>query len=130
MKRVWTNGCFDILHRGHVEMLAYAKSLGDHLTVGIDSDSKVKEDKGRSRPYNAQGDRAYILESLRSVDTVVVFNNTSELEEIIKELRPDVMVIGSDWHKKTVIGAKHVKKLIFFDRIGEYSTTKILECGK
>jgi D-beta-D-heptose 7-phosphate kinase/D-beta-D-heptose 1-phosphate adenosyltransferase len=110
-------------------MLAYAKSLGDHLTVGIDSDSKVKEDKGRSRPYNTQGDRAYILESLESVDKVVIFNNTSELEENIKEIGPDVMVIGSDWHKKTVIGAKHVKKLIFFDRIGEYSTTKILEHG-
>ena len=129
MKRVWTNGCFDILHRGHAEMLAYAKSLGDHLTVGIDTDSKVKRDKGPERPYNTQEDRIYMLESLKSVDAVVVFDSASELEEVIKEIGPDVMVIGGDWRKKTVIGAKHVKKLIFFDRIGEYSTTKILEHG-
>ena len=74
MKTVWTNGCFDILHRGHIEMLAYAKSLGKHLVVGIDSDKKVKLDKGISRPYNTEEDRKTMLTSLKYVDEVVIFD--------------------------------------------------------
>jgi len=124
---VWTNGCFDILHRGHFEMFKYAKSLGHHLIVGLDSDEKVKKDKGEDRPYNSLEDRKFALESIRYVDEVRVFDSTKGLEELIKSIQPDIMVIGSDWKGQKVIGQQHAGHLRFFDRVGSYSTTNILE---
>tara|TARA_R100001163_G_C5066170_1_gene204445 strand:+ start:276 stop:668 length:393 start_codon:yes stop_codon:yes gene_type:complete len=127
VKIVWTNGCFDVLHRGHFEMLEYAKSLGELLVVGIDSDKKVKEDKGESRPFNNAEDRQFALESIKYVDKVMVFESKAELEFILKNLEPDYMVIGSDWKGKEVIGEQYCTELMFFDRIDGYSTTNILE---
>ena len=127
MQIVWTNGCFDILHRGHFEMLKYAKSLGDYLVVGIDASSKVKKDKGPNRPYNSTDDRAFALSSIKYVDEVKIFNSKENLELLIKQTQPDYMVIGSDWKGKQVVGQDYAKKLVFFDRIGDYSTTNILE---
>ena len=127
MKIVWTNGCVDILHRGHFEMFRYAKSCGDQLIVGIDSDEKVRKDKGSSRPYNSSEDRKFALECVKYIDEVVVFNSREELEEEIRQLQPDIMVIGSDWKGKTVVGEQYCTELRFFDRIDEYSTTNILE---
>ena len=124
---VWTNGCFDILHRGHIEMLEYARSLGNHLVVGIDMDERVKESKGDSRPINTFKDRAYVLQSLSCVDLVVGFESEHKLITIIKSLGPDVMVVGSDWRGKKVIGSEYAKELKFFDRIEGYSTTNIIE---
>ena len=124
--RVWTNGCFDILHRGHIELFKYAKSLGDELIVGIDSDEKVKKDKGKFRPINTMRDRKFILESIKYIDKVITFNSTQGLEDAIETILPNIMVIGSDWKGKTVIGQQYTDKLIFFDRIGDYSTTNIL----
>lgn len=126
MKKIWVNGCFDILHRGHFELFNYAKSLGDYLTVGIDSDRKVKKDKGKSRPYNKINDRVYALESLRPVDKVVVFNTREELTNLIKEYEPDTLVVGSDWKNKEVVGWRYAKKIVYFNRIEGYSTTNIL----
>ena len=125
--KVWTNGCFDILHRGHIELFRYAKSLGDELIVGIDTDKKVKKDKGKGRPINSLNDRIMMLNSLIYVDKVIPFDSTSELEKTIKWIHPSIMVIGADWKGKDVIGKKHADKLIFFDRVDDYSTTKILE---
>jgi len=127
MQVVWTNGCFDILHRGHFEMLKYAKSLGDYLVVGIDASTKVKKDKGPNRPYNSTDDRAFALNSIKYVDEVKIFNSKENLELLIKQTKPDYMVIGSDWKGKQVVGQDYAKKLVFFDRIGDYSTTNILE---
>jgi len=127
MKVIWTNGCFDILHRGHVEMFKYAKSLGDKLVVGIDSDKKVREDKGDMRPINNQDDRKFLLESIKWVDRVNVFNTQQELENMIQYTEPDIMIIGSDWEGKNIVGQQYAKKVIFFDRVGDYSTSNIIK---
>ena len=126
MKKIFTNGCFDILHRGHLELFEYAKSFG-YLYVGVDSDEKVRRDKGKDRPYNKLADRIKMLQSLRFIDEVRSFNSTEGLDHLIKEIEPDIMIIGSDWRGKTVIGQEHAKELKFFERINGYSTTNILE---
>ena len=127
MKIVWTNGCFDILHRGHIELFKYAKSLGDTLLVGVDSDFKVKQDKGEDRPFNNEEDRIELLNSIRYIDKVFLFNTTEQLDRTIRNVQAQVMVIGSDWKGKKVVGESHVEELVFFDRISKYSTTKILQ---
>ena len=126
-KIVWTNGCFDILHIGHIELFKYAKQQGTKLYVGIDSDEKVKEDKGPNRPFNTLDDRVSMLEAIKYIDKVFVFDNRDHLEWLIETTSPDVMVIGGDWKGKTVVGEQHTKELKFFDRIPCYSTTNILE---
>ena len=128
-KIIWTNGCFDVLHRGHIELFKYAKSLGTKLIVGIDSDEKVKKEKGKNRPINTVFDRKFTLESIKYIDKVFIFNSREGLENKIEDILPDIMVIGSDWKGKTVVGEQYAKKLVFFDRIKGYSTTNILERG-
>jgi len=124
---VWTNGCFDILHRGHFEMFKYAKSLGDKLIVGIDSDDKVRKDKGPNRPFNSVEDRKFALECIKYIDEVVVFDTRQDLEDKIRQRSPDIMIVGSDWKEKEVVGEQYCTELKFFDRIQGYSTTNILE---
>jgi D-glycero-beta-D-manno-heptose 1-phosphate adenylyltransferase len=124
---IWTNGCFDILHKGHIALFKYAKSLGSKLYVGIDSDEKVKKDKGNDRPFNNVQDRKEVLEAIKYIDGVFVFNDTQGLDDLIRVVGPNIMVIGSDWKGKTVVGEQHVNKLVFFDRLKNYSTTNILE---
>ena len=127
MKHIFVNGTFDILHPGHIQLLNYAKSLGDSLTVGIDSDRRVREKKGPTRPVNSVGDRAYMLQNLKAVDYIVIFDSDKELERCIKTVKPDIMVVGSDWKGKSVIGSMYSAELRFFDRIDEYATTKTIE---
>ena len=127
MDTIWSNGCYDILHRGHLELLRYARSLGDKLVVGIDSDSKVRKSKGEGRPVNNQEDRKFFLESLIYVDEVIIFNTAEELEGRVESIRPKFIVIGSDYKDRKVVGGEHARSVIkFFERIGEYSTTNIL----
>ena len=130
LKKIWTNGCFDILHRGHIELFRYAKSLGDELTVGIDSDKKVRGDKGVKRPINNLEDRMEILKSIRYIDKVICFDSKEELRDLIKDYNPDIMVIGSDWRGKAVVGEEYTREVRFFDRIEGYSTTNILNSGR
>jgi D-glycero-beta-D-manno-heptose 1-phosphate adenylyltransferase len=127
VKKVFVNGCFDILHPGHIRLFKYAKSLGDFLNVAIDSDRKVAEMKGPDRPIYSQEDRAKILESIRYIDSVFIFDTKQELEGLIKVIHPDILVVGSDWKDKEVVGAEYAKRLVFFDRINEYSTTKTIQ---
>jgi len=127
MKVGFTNGCFDVLHIGHIKMLNYIKNQCDFLVVGIDSDSRVSKNKGPERPFNCQGDRKLMLKSLKSVDEVFIFNTEEALENLVKLISPDLMVVGSDYEEKRVVGSQHAKELKFFRRIDGYSTTKILE---
>ena|SRR3989338_5724695 len=107
-KIVFTNGCFDILHAGHVNYLSKAKSLGDILVIGLNSDSSVKKIKGKSRPVVSQTNRAILLAGLEAVDLVVIFNELTPLS-IIKALKPDVLVKGGDWKKKDIVGSDFVE---------------------
>lgn len=127
MKRIWVNGCFDILHPGHIELLRYAKSLGDILYVGIDSDENVSLNKGPLRPVHTASYRQYMLESIRYVDTTMVFQNSEDLVECIKSVEPDIVVVGSDWKGKNIVGADYAKEVRYFGRISNYSTTQFLE---
>jgi len=129
MKKVWTNGTFDVLHVGHLKLLEYAASFGQ-LTVGIDSDKRVKELKGLDRPFNNTQDRKYFLESINFVHSVVVFNSREELIDMVKEFEPDYMVIGSDYIDKPVYGSEYAKELLFFDKLDQSSTTTILSYEK
>jgi rfaE bifunctional protein nucleotidyltransferase chain/domain len=125
-KKIFVNGTFDILHSGHIGLLNYAKSLGDILLVAIDSDERVAEKKGLDRPINNQTTRKLILENLKAVDGVEIFGSDIELTNIIKKYSPDIMIVGSDWRGKTVIGSEYAKELIFYERTSDESTTKTL----
>lgn len=127
MKKVFVNGTFDLLHPGHLQLLNFAKSYGDYLIVGIDTDDRVKEKKGQKRPIYNQDDRALFLRMLKPVDQVEMFSSDEELEALIKGFQPDIMVVGSDWKGKSVIGSYYASKLIFFDRIEQYASTKTIQ---
>ena len=124
--KIFVNGTFDILHRGHLEMLQYARSLGTEVLVAIDSDTRVKQLKGLDRPVNNQVDRKFMLESLKYVDAVWIFHDDDELEEIIENYKPDIMVKGSDYRDKPIIGAHLCKEIKFYDRTN-HSTTKTIQ---
>jgi D-beta-D-heptose 7-phosphate kinase/D-beta-D-heptose 1-phosphate adenosyltransferase len=125
MKIIWTNGCFDILHVGHIELFKYAKSLGDQLIVGIDSDARVKELKGESRPINNQFRRKILLESIKYIDKVVIFNSEDDLRSNIKNLSVDLIVVGDDYKNKGVIGAEYAT-VMFFPKIPNLSSSAII----
>jgi D-glycero-beta-D-manno-heptose 1-phosphate adenylyltransferase len=108
-KIVFTNGCFDILHAGHVQYLNEAKALGDILVVGLNSDSSVKRLKGNTRPINSEEDRAIVLAALESVDYVVIFEEDTPYN-LIYHIKPDILVKGGDWSPQTIVGADVVIK--------------------
>jgi rfaE bifunctional protein nucleotidyltransferase chain/domain len=122
--KVVVNGTFDIIHPGHLALLNYAKSLGAFLVVAIDADERVKQLKGPQRPINNQNERKLLLENLRAVDEVVVFNSSEELVDIIKQCA--IMVKGSDYKGKSIIGEANCQ-VVYFDRIDEYSSTKKIQ---
>jgi D-beta-D-heptose 7-phosphate kinase/D-beta-D-heptose 1-phosphate adenosyltransferase len=125
MKKVFVNGTFDILHTGHIALLEYAKSLGNKLIVGIDSDDRVRLLKGSLRPINSQLERGTLLNALKSVDEVFIFDTDAELVSLIKEC--DVMVKGSDYKDKHIIGQDICKEIVFFERLNGYSTTEKIQ---
>jgi D-beta-D-heptose 7-phosphate kinase/D-beta-D-heptose 1-phosphate adenosyltransferase len=126
-KIVWINGCFDVLHYGHFQLIQYAARIGGKLVIGIDSDERVKQLKGEDRPFHTQQQREYNLNQIRGVGEVVVFHTEDELRETLKRLKPDVFVIGSDYMDKPIIGGEWAKEIRFFDRIEGFSTTKLLD---
>ncbi|MDR0580016.1 MAG: D-glycero-beta-D-manno-heptose-7-phosphate kinase [Campylobacteraceae bacterium] len=125
-KVVFTNGCFDILHTGHVKYLQNAKNLGSLLIVGLNSDESVKRLKGYNRPINDEQDRACVLSALGFVDYVVVFEEDTPYQ-LIERLKPDILVKGADYKDKEVVGAGLVKEVVLIDFVENKSTTNIIK---
>jgi rfaE bifunctional protein nucleotidyltransferase chain/domain len=127
---IFTNGCFDIIHRGHIEYLNEAKKLGDFLLVAVNSDSSVKKIKGDNRPINSQQDRAVVLDNLKPVDGVIIFEEETPYE-LIKLIIPDVLVKGGDWEVKDIVGSdvvlSHGGRVISLSYWDNYSTTAIIK---
>ncbi|MBU4251854.1 MAG: D-glycero-beta-D-manno-heptose 1-phosphate adenylyltransferase [Candidatus Omnitrophica bacterium] len=127
---VFTNGCFDILHYGHVKYLQDARSYGDYLVVAVNSDSSVKKIKAKNRPVIKQGDRLKTVAALASVDFVVLFNENNPLR-LIKALKPDILIKGADWSKKKIIGADFVAsyggKVLTVNLVKGRSTSALIE---
>ena len=124
MTKVVVNGTFDIIHLGHLRLLDYARSLpNSYVLVLTDSDRRIKQLKGNDRPINNEYERCSMLFALKSVDRVETFDTDQELVDLIKGFEPDVMVKGSDYQGKPIIGAEYCKEIKFYDRFKHYSTT-------
>ena len=124
---IWTNGCYDILHVGHIALFKYAKSLGGNLIVGIDSDDRVNKLKGNGRPINNQNDRKEMLESIKFIDEVIIFNTKEEMCDLLTKKNINTIVIGDDYKDKPVTGSVIIEDIVFFKKIGNYSTTNYLK---
>lgn len=127
VRRVIVNGTFDILHRGHIEMLNFARSQGTYLLVAIDSDRQVRELKGLLRPINNQEDRKFALENLKCVNQVWIFDSQQELEHICKIYKPHLMVKGSDYRGRPITGSQYCDNIQYYDLVPDYSTSKLIE---
>ena len=129
-KIVFTNGVFDIIHRGHVAYLNEAKALGDYLIVGLNADASVKRLKGDSRPVNKEADRKFVMENLKAVDDVIIFTEDTPFN-LISKIIPDILVKGGDWKEDQIVGSDIVKqnggKVFSLKFIDNYSTTGIIE---
>jgi rfaE bifunctional protein nucleotidyltransferase chain/domain len=127
---VFTNGCFDLLHRGHVHILREARACGDVLVVGINSDKSVKQIKGRARPVLPESDRCELLGAMEMVDFVILFNEPDPYD-LIAAIQPDVLVKGGDWNSEKIIGADLVEegggRVVVVPYIKGFSTTEIIE---
>jgi len=126
MKKIWINGCFDVLHYGHFKLIDYAKSLGD-LMIGIDSDERIRQMKGEGRPFHTEGQRVFNLLQIEGVDKIVVFDSDASLRKHLQEYEPDIFVIGDEYMYKPIIGGEHAKEIKFFGKLDGFSTTKLLE---
>lgn len=129
-KLVFTNGCFDIIHKGHITYLKQAKELGDFLVIGLNSDKSVKKLKGESRPVNKEEDREFILENLKPVDAVVIFEEDTPYN-LIDSIKPDILVKGGDWSADKIVGSDIViangGKVLSLGYVDNYSTTSIID---
>jgi D-beta-D-heptose 7-phosphate kinase/D-beta-D-heptose 1-phosphate adenosyltransferase len=128
MTIVFTNGCFDILHKGHIKYLKKSKELGDYLIVAINADQSVQKLKGKNRPINNQEDRALVLEAIKYVDKVIVFNEDTPYQ-LIKKIKPDIITKGGDYTEKEVVG-NDIAKVVIIPYVDGYSTTGIVNAIK
>jgi D-beta-D-heptose 7-phosphate kinase/D-beta-D-heptose 1-phosphate adenosyltransferase len=127
--KIWVNGSFDIMHIGHIKLLEYAHTFGE-VRVGLDTDYRIRLAKGDRRPYNSLQDRINFISSIKYVHSVVTFNSDEELEYEIKKWGTDIMVIGSDYENKNIVGGHIPERIIFFNRLPDKSTTNILSYEK
>ena len=124
-KIIWVNGCFDVVHAGHIEMIKFARSLGQELVVGLDTDERVQASKCPSRPLNNLYNRTKVMSAIRYVDKVVSFGTNEELIDAIRTSNVDTIVVGEEY-KGRVIGSEVVKNIVYFPRMYDLSTTKIV----
>ena len=126
---VWLNGTFDVLHAGHIELFRQARKLAGpsgRVIVGTDSDERIRELKGPTRPINNLIDRVDFLRAIKYIDGVVTFSSADELEARIKQFSPDILLIGDDYIDKPIIGSQFAKKIVFFPRYGGLSSSRII----
>ena len=123
---VWCNGTFDILHPGHIELFKVGKSLGDKLIVATDTDEKIRQDKGASKPVNNLCHRVSMLQAIKYIDEVLYFNDRKELEGLIELYSPDILLLGDDWEGGDVVGKEYAREVRFLPRLN-YSTTDIIK---
>ena len=128
-KIVFTNGCFDIIHVGHIDYLTKARQMGDILAIGLNSDTSVRHLKGKGRPINKEEDRAKVLSALYFVDYVTIFNEDTP-DRLIRKIEPDILVKGGDWQMKDIVGASFVKsyggKVATVPFVKGFSTTSLI----
>jgi len=127
MSIVWTNGTFDILHPGHIQLFKVARSLGDKVIVATDSDEKIKKDKGFDRPVNDLCHRVAMLEAVKYIDVVHTFGDRKELEDLIMLYEPDILLLGDDWRYGDVVGREHAKEVRFLPRVGGYASSNTIK---
>tara|TARA_Y100000310_G_scaffold329976_1_gene400808 strand:+ start:1016 stop:1420 length:405 start_codon:yes stop_codon:yes gene_type:complete len=124
-KVCFTNGCFDVLHRGHIELLKFCKANSDYVIVGLNSDKSARRLKGHDRPINTEIDRKFLLESIKYVDTVIIFDEETPYQ-LISKLKPDIIVKGGDYKKDEVVGSD-LAEVKIFETVNGYSTTKAVQ---
>ena len=127
MSIVWTNGTFDILHPGHIELFKVARALGDKVIVATDTDEKIKADKGDHKPINDLCYRVAMLEAIKYIDVVHTFGSREELEGLIEMYAPDILLLGDDWRDGDVVGWEHAMETRFLPRVGGYASSNTIE---
>ena len=129
MKKVWVNGTFDVLHPGHIKLLEFAKSQGDYLAVGLDTDERITQNKGEGRPIHTLEHRVFAISSIKYVDEVFTFSSDDELRNLMSAYKPNIHVIGSDYLEQygKIIGIGLAEDLVFFDRVWDYSSSRIID---
>jgi D-beta-D-heptose 7-phosphate kinase/D-beta-D-heptose 1-phosphate adenosyltransferase len=127
--KIFVNGSFDIIHEGHLDLLNYAKSLSPetYVLVAIDSDRRIAENKGPDRPFNNERNRKLLMENLKAVDEVQVFDTDKDLINIIKNFSPYAMVKGDDWQGGIIVGQDYIPRMIWYPRVKDESTTKTIQ---
>ena len=127
MSIVWTNGTFDILHPGHMQLFKVARSLGDKVIVATDTDEKIKKDKGDQKPVNNLCYRVAMLEAIKYIDVVHTFGDRKELEDLIILYEPDILLLGDDWRHGDVVGREYANEVRFIPRVGGYASSNIVK---
>ena len=127
MSIVWTNGTFDILHPGHIELFKVARALGDKVIVATDTDEKIKADKGDHKPVNDLCYRVAMLEAIKYIDVVHTFGSRQELEDLIQLYEPDILLLGDDWRDGEVVGWEYAGETRFLPRVGGYASSNTIE---
>ena len=123
---VWLNGCFDVLHMGHIKLFQRARQMGLPVFVGIDTDDRIASEKGEDRPVNCLHDRVEFLKAIKYIDGVQSFSTDGELNELIKSHKPRYMLIGDEYRDKTIIGSEHIKEIVYVKKYGGLSTSNIV----
>lgn len=129
--RIWLNGTFDVLHYGHIHLFQYAKNLYPNtiVRVGLDTDERIRQMKGSNRPINTLDHRVKFLQSIRYIDEVVTFGTDDELRAQMRDFNAHIMCIGDDYREHTIIGEEHVGRVVYVERYGGLSSTKIINGG-